>query len=80
MFGHHPSYDSLARSKEQGCVICEAFDVVNDIDDVNPVFEAFGYYSVFTIDLPRRSSPAMIVYSGDTLQQFAHDLVVYDGK
>lgn len=80
MFGHHPSYDSLTRSKEQGCVICEVFGPMNDIDDVNLGLEAFGYYSVFTIDLPRRSSPAMIVYSGEVLEQFAHDLVIYDGK
>lgn len=81
MFGHHPTYDSLIKSKEQGCVLCAEFDLdMNDRDDVNLGFEAFGYYSVFTVDLPRRSPPAMIVYSGEVPEQFPHDLVAYDGR
>lgn len=52
---------------------------MNDSDDVNQAFEAAGYYSVFMVDLPKVSSPAMIVYSGDPLEQFTHDLVEYNG-
>lgn len=53
---------------------------MNDSDDINPAFEAVGYYSVFTIELLRRSSPAMLVYSGEILEQFSHDMLVHDGK
>ncbi|RYP14608.1 hypothetical protein DL765_006279 [Monosporascus sp. GIB2] len=79
VFGHHADYDSLARSKEQSCVVCKEFSYLNDCDDVNPEFEARGYYSVFTVELSAAASPrSMLVYTGEILEQFTHDLILHD--
>lgn len=77
VFGHHVDYDSLLRSKQLGCVSCQEFGYDNDRDDVNPTFEKLGYYSVFCIDL---SQPTLLVYSGDLIEEFFHEMVAHDGK
>ncbi|KAI1503424.1 HET-domain-containing protein [Biscogniauxia marginata] len=81
VFGHHTSYDSLLRSKQQGCVACATFGEANDADDVNATFAELGYYSVFCISLERRDMytlPLMLVYSGETLEEFPIEFVAHD--
>ncbi|KAL7621821.1 hypothetical protein AAE478_007321 [Parahypoxylon ruwenzoriense] len=82
VFGHHVDYDSLLRSKQQGCVACKEFLDVNDRDDVNATFAKLGYYSVFCVGLSRAhfDQPAMLVYSGEMMEEFFHELVVHDGN
>ncbi|RYP86361.1 hypothetical protein DL769_000745 [Monosporascus sp. CRB-8-3] len=80
VFGHHADYDSLLRSKDQGCVACNQFGEVNDCDDENERLKRLGYYSAFTINLSRRDMPrpVMIVFSGEPLEQFPHEMVLHD--
>ncbi|RYO82370.1 hypothetical protein DL766_004750 [Monosporascus sp. MC13-8B] len=80
VFGHHADYDSLLRSKEQGCVTCNQFGEVNDRDDENEHLKELGYYSVFTVNLSRRDipRPLMTVFSGEPLEQFPHEMVLHD--
>lgn len=83
VFGHHPSYKSLMRSLEQGCVLCKQFDSSSDLEeDVNPTFEAFGYYSVltFSVESSSGSPPMMIVYWGEDTEYMFHELTKFEGK
>ncbi|KAI1473149.1 HET-domain-containing protein [Daldinia caldariorum] len=78
VFGHHADYDSLRRSKEDGCVACKELD--QDEDDVNPTLAKLGYFSVFCVDFTRCDFDqlAMYVYIGGTMEQVFHELVVHD--
>ncbi|KAI8625922.1 HET-domain-containing protein [Xylariaceae sp. FL1651] len=83
VFGHHTSYDSLARSKQQGCVACKEFAECNDAEDANIIFEKLGYYSVFCAAFSRSdytvyNGPIWLVYSGEPIEEFWHDLVPHD--
>lgn len=81
VFGHHVDYDSVLRSKEQGCVACTQFDNIEP-DDQNELFGALGFFSAFTINISRRdmARPSMTVFWGEMLEQFFNDMVVHDGK
>ncbi|KAF3068426.1 putative heterokaryon incompatibility protein [Daldinia childiae] len=78
VFGHHVDYDSLKRSQERGCVVCNVLDQ----DEANPTLAKLGYYSVFCIDFTRYrfDQPAMYIYIGDEMEQIFYELVAYDEK
>ncbi|KAK6956676.1 hypothetical protein Daesc_001955 [Daldinia eschscholtzii] len=80
IFGHHVNYDSLVRSQELGCVLCNVFDQFNDRDDIHPALADLGYYSVFQVILPRsnRPRPEMVILSGEMLEKFTHEMVAHD--
>ncbi|KAI1341062.1 HET-domain-containing protein [Xylariaceae sp. FL0016] len=80
VFGHHESYASLLHSKREGCVACADFGDMNNEDDWNADFAMLGYYSVFCIGLSRRDfpRPAMLVYAGEMLEEFPHEMVEHD--
>ncbi|KAI5923474.1 HET-domain-containing protein [Camillea tinctor] len=83
VFGHHTSYDSLLRSKRQGCVACNTFGESNDADDLNLTFAAFGYYSVFCIGLERKDlypRPLMLIYTGDPIEEIPIEMIPHDTK
>ena len=79
VFGHHPSIESLQRAQAQGCVLCKEIHLR---EGVNPTFEAFDYYSVFTFFLESTpgSPPMMIVYWGEETEYAFHEMVKYEGK
>lgn len=81
VFGHHVNYDSLVKSKELGCVVCNIFDESNDHDDINATFAERGYYSVFQVILPRSNmpNPVMAIYTGETVQEIPHTMIAHDG-
>ncbi|KAI1644627.1 HET-domain-containing protein [Daldinia loculata] len=80
VFGHHVNYDSLVKSKELGCVVCNIFDESNDHDDINATFAERGYYSVFQVILPRSNmpNPVMAIYTGETVQEIPHTMIAHD--
>lgn len=81
VFGHHVDYDSLLRSKEQGCVACSQFDY--DRDDEDGVFKSVNYFSVFTIFLPRAGipRPEITFFAGEEpLRCVPIEMVVHDGE
>ncbi|CAJ2505763.1 Uu.00g131570.m01.CDS01 [Anthostomella pinea] len=68
VFGHHVDYASMLRSMQLGCVACTQFSVFNDENDINPAYEKLG------------AELTMLVYVGDPLEEFAHELVAHDGR
>ena len=80
MYGHHRDYESLARARELGCVVCLEFNAFNDEDDINETFAAFGYYSVFAVTLSQASRPEMSIYVGDGAEYVPCEMVEHDCK
>lgn len=85
VFGHHTDYDSLLRSRKQGCVACSEIDEIDEANnrgDVNTTLAELGYYSVFCIGLSEAEfdQPTMLVYFGEIMEEIDHELVVHDGR
>ena len=82
VYGHHRDYDSLARARKQGCVACQQLSENNDEDDINEVFAARGYYSVFAVTLSQSTQPEMTIYvgEGEEPEYIPCELVEHDCK
>ncbi|KAI0382352.1 HET-domain-containing protein [Hypomontagnella monticulosa] len=82
VFGHHANYDSLLKSRRQGCVACNEIDDIeaDSHDDANSRLAELGYYSVFCIGISEAEfdQPTMLVYLGEILEEIDHELVVHD--